>query len=87
LHNLENISGYDDDVSSFHCEDMEDGSVLLHYYYQWKDLEVIAAGFVKAVAKNVYCTSIEIEIQTVKEKKYNDNNYYVCFLVKGQIYT
>lgn len=87
LHNLENISGYSNDVSSFHCEDSEDGGIVLHYYYQWKSLEVIAAEFVKAVAKNIYCTLIEVKVLTLEERKQNENIYHVCFSVNGKICT
>lgn len=84
LHNLESISGYDDDVSAFHCaEDPESDTVLLHYYYQWKGLETIAVGFIKDIAKNIYCTSIEMELLTVEKRK---KNYHACFAVKGEDY-
>ena len=87
LHNLENISGYADDTSSFHCEYTEDGSgVLLNYYYQWKGLEVITVGFIKAVVKNIYHTSIEMKVLSLKELRSKRNNYLVCFSVKGKIY-
>ena len=87
LHNLENISGYSNDVSLFLCEDTEDDDVLLHYYYQWKSFEVIAASFVKAVAKNIYCTSIEMKVLMHEERKLGKNIYYVCFSVNGKICT
>ena len=86
LHNLENISGYSNDVSSFHCEDTEDGDILLHYYYPWKSLEVIAASFVKAVAQNIYRTLIEMKVLMLEEKKRGKNLYHVCFSVNGKIY-
>lgn len=85
LHNLENISGYSFDVSIFHCEDTEDDNILLHYYYQWKDLEIIAIGFVKAVANNIYCTSVEMKVLTLEKGKWGKNSYHVCFEVKGKI--
>lgn len=87
LHNLENISGYASDVSSFHCEYIEDGSgVLLSYYYQWKGLEVITVGFIKAVAKNIYHTSIEMKVLSLRELKSKRNRYLVCYSVKGKAY-
>ena len=85
LHNLENISGYANDVSSFHCEYIEDGSgVLLYYYYQWKGLEVIATGFIKAVAKNIYQTSVDMKMLSLKERTSQINSYVVCFSIKGK---
>ena len=87
LHNLENISGYDNDESLFHCEYLEDGSgVLLNYYYQWKCLEVITVGFIKAVAKNIYHTSIEMKVLSLRELKSKRNSYLVCYSVKGKAY-
>lgn len=87
LHNLENISGYRNDVSSFHCEDTEDDDniILLHYYYQWRGLEVIATSFVKAVAENIYRTSIEMKVLMQEERKRGKNIYHVCFSVNGKI--
>lgn len=80
------MSGYDNDVSLFDYEMVEDGSGMLHYYYQWKGLEFIAVGFVKAVAENIFDISIEMEVVAQKEKKYNNGNkYYVCFSVKGKL--
>ena len=86
LDNLENISGYCNDVSSFLYEETEDGGILLHYYYQWKGLEVIAAGFVKAVAKSIYSISIEMKVLTLEERDGDENNYHVCFSVHGKVH-
>lgn len=83
LHNLENISGYANDTSAFHCEETESDDFLLHYYYQWKGLEIIAVGFIKAVAKNVYHTLVEMKLSTIERRR---SKYHACFLVKGKIY-
>ena len=86
LHNLENISGYANDVSTFHCQYIEDGSgVLLQYYYQWKGLEIIAIGFIRTVAKNIYSTSIEMKLLSLEELKSKRNSYVASFSIKGKL--
>ena len=86
LHNLESISGYANDVSSFHCQYIEDDNgVLLQFYYQWKGLEIIAIGFIKAVAKNIYSTSVEMKIEELIQKS-KRNSYVASFSIKGKIY-
>ncbi|WAQ99037.1 GCYB1-like protein [Mya arenaria] len=53
---------------SFRCTDGETGDLVLHYYSDRPGLESIVIGIVKAVAKNLHGSEVEVNVIKTKEE-------------------
>ena len=85
LHAYLTVSFSEMNAPSFHCESKEDGSILLHYYSQRKGLEYLVIGIVKAVAKGIYHSNVDLEVLSRQDGQWGHNTYHVSFAVKGTI--
>ncbi|XP_065900116.1 soluble guanylate cyclase gcy-35-like [Dysidea avara] len=83
LHAYLTVSFSEMNAPSFHCESKEDGSILLHYYSKRKGLEYLVIGIVKAVAKGIYHSNVDLEVLSRQDGQWGRNTYHVSFAVKG----
>ena len=54
------------EAPSFRCTETSDGTLLLHYYSRRQGLEHIVIGIVKAVAKEMLNTEVEVTVQQAR---------------------
>ena len=66
------------EAPSFRCTETSDGTLLLHYYSRRQGLEHIVIGIVKAVAKEMLNSEVDV---TVKQAK-SDDHGHVVFAIK-----
>lgn len=66
------------EAPSFRCTETKDGTLLLHYYSRRQGLEYIVIGIVKAVAKQMLGTEVEVSVQHAR----SDDNDHVVFAIK-----
>ena len=86
VYNVDTISFDNTDTSLFVCFYEKDSSLTLHYYTQFKEsFEYLVIGYLKAVAKDVYCTRVKISVLTRRYGKWGQsvNNYHVSFDIRG----
>ena len=66
------------EAPSFRCTETADGTLLLHYYSRRQGLEHIVIGIVKAVAKEMLSTEVEVAVEHAR----SDDNDHVVFAIK-----
>ena len=89
---LQNLDALHDHLSSiyprmrapsFRCtEREEDGATILHYYSERDGLEHIVIGIVRAVAKGLYNSSVEVEILQRKSEECDHTQFVIIDRLK-----
>ncbi|XP_041349323.1 guanylate cyclase soluble subunit beta-2-like [Gigantopelta aegis] len=69
LHSLLALSYKNIVAPSFRCEDTDDGDLLLHYYTIRPGLYPIVLGLVKAVSRELYQQTIDIQVENRSEQR------------------
>ncbi|XP_077998742.1 guanylate cyclase soluble subunit beta-2-like [Glandiceps talaboti] len=67
---------------SFRCMELEDGTLLLHYYSSREGLEPIVSGMVKAVARTFFDVKVDIQYLEKREPPLGRKTYST-FLIKA----
>lgn len=66
------------EAPSFRCTESDDGTLFLHYYSQRPDLGYIVIGIVKAVAKDMLGTTVNVKVHQARTEEHD----HVTFAIR-----
>ncbi|XP_002737042.1 guanylate cyclase soluble subunit beta-2-like [Saccoglossus kowalevskii] len=68
---------------SFRCSELDDGSLLLHYYSNRKGLEPIVVGIVKSIAKKFFDIEVTVVVYSEQETPPLGRETHTTFIIRS----